>query len=143
MRGVRLRLGVLVVLVVLGVGDAEAVAVAGATEGLVLAMPGTKTAMNLVGRVIEHVYPANGIVAGGSTLDPSLSPDGKKSSVTALGGPKRASREELVVDRSRFRCFNRGEANRGSGDDENANGRVGSFEAKTDPNQLGGRLGVK
>ena len=65
MRGVRLRLGVLVVLVVLGVGDAEAVAVAGAAEGLVLAMPGTKTAMNLVGRVIEHVYPANGIVARG------------------------------------------------------------------------------
>ena len=81
-RGVRLALEVLLVLVVLGVGDAEAVA--GGAKGLVLAMPGTKTAMNLVGGIIEHVYPANGDVAGRSTLDPSLSPDGKKSSVTAL-----------------------------------------------------------
>lgn len=86
-RGVRLVLGVLLVLlmlVVLVVGDAETVA--GAAEGLVLAMPGTETAMNLVGGIIEHVYPANGDVAGGSTLDPSLSPDGKRRSVTALGG---------------------------------------------------------
>src|SRR5690606_6029532 len=45
---------------------------------------GTKTAMNFVGGMIEHVYPADGDVAGGSTLDPSLSPDGKESSVTAL-----------------------------------------------------------
>lgn len=127
-RGVRLVLGVLLVLlillmlVVLGVGDAETVA--GAAEGLVLAMPGTETAMNLVGGIIEHVYPANGDVAGGSTLDPSLSPDGKRSSVTARG---RGGGSEAGVVRGASRRSVEGSTLRSRGSES----RIGRRECET------------
>lgn len=104
-RVVRLSLCVLLVLGVLGVGDAEPVAAA--AKGWVFAMPGTKTATKIAGRVIVHVYPADRGVAGVSTLDPSLSAGGKKNSVAAMAELSRGSRGEVAVDLGMFRCFNR------------------------------------
>ena len=90
-------------LVVLGVGDAEPMA---ATKGRICAMPGTETATNLVGRMVVHVYPANNVVAGESTLDPSLFP---RRHEKLLGGATEFEAGFLIRIESKWlfflRCF--------------------------------------
>ena len=104
----RLRVLLMLVLVLMGLGVGDAEPVAAAVKGWVFAMPGTKTATSVVGRVVVHVYPADKVVAGGSTVDPSRSAGGRESLVAALARPSRGSRgAEVVVGLVMFRYFNR------------------------------------